>query len=111
MNWKEHMVHVREVLEALRKAGLTAKPTKCEWGRSHVQYLGHIVGCGRLSVPEDRVTAMKEFKKPASKKQMRSFLGAMGYHRQFIEGYANFSALLTPATSKSAPIMCSGQSL
>ena len=31
-SWKEHLKHLRDVLEALRKAGLTAKPDKCVWG-------------------------------------------------------------------------------
>ena len=29
--WKEDLEHIRGVLEALREAGLTAKPNKCVW--------------------------------------------------------------------------------
>ncbi len=43
---------MKEVLLALRKAGLTAKPSKCEWGKSHLDYLGHRVGSGQVAVPE-----------------------------------------------------------
>ena len=32
-SWAEHKVHVREVLGRLKKAGLTANPAKCCWGR------------------------------------------------------------------------------
>jgi len=43
-SWSEHLVHVKRVLFTLKEAGLTAKPSKCQWGRSHLDYLGHRVG-------------------------------------------------------------------
>ena len=49
--WDEHINHIRRVLQALRRAGLTAKPSKCDWGRRSITYLGHILGSGQLSVP------------------------------------------------------------
>ena len=30
--WEDHLVHITEVLEALKKASLTAKPSKCRFG-------------------------------------------------------------------------------
>ena len=42
-SWKDHLVHIREVLQALRQAGLTAKPSKCVWGAKSLTYLGHTV--------------------------------------------------------------------
>ncbi len=56
-DWEEHLQHLRLVLEALRKSGLTAKPSKCQWGRRHLDYLGHRVGGGKVAVPEHRVHA------------------------------------------------------
>ena len=32
-SWAEHVGHVRKVLMVLKKAGLTAKPSKRQWGR------------------------------------------------------------------------------
>lgn len=37
------------------------------------------------------------------KKQLRAFLGSVGYYRQFIQVFAKMSSLLTPATALSAP--------
>ena len=31
-SWEEHLEHLRQVLERLRRHGLTAKPSKFEWG-------------------------------------------------------------------------------
>ena len=54
-------------------------------------------------MPEHRATAMEKYIKPKTKKQLRAFLGAIGFYRQFVEGFAQWSSLLTPATSKFSP--------
>ena len=106
-NGEEHVQHLRCVLGALRRYGLTIKEAKCEWGKVKLEYLGHVIGGGELAVPAHRAAAMAEYKQPQTKKQLRSFLGAAGYYRQFVEGYARLSAVLSPWTSKSAPsVVC-----
>ena len=102
-NEVEHVQHLRCVLECFRKFGLTLKEAKCEWGKVKVEYLGHVIGGGELAVPAHRAAAMADYIQPRTKKQLRSFLGAAGYYRQFVEGFAKLSAVLTPWTAKSAP--------
>ena len=99
----EHAHHLRKVFEALKQHGLTVKLGKCEFGRSKVEYSGHVIGDGELAVPSHRAAAMAEFLRPKTKKQLRSFLGAASYYRRFVKGFARFSSVLSPATSKSAP--------
>ena len=101
--WDEHIEHVRKVLSALKVTGLTAKSSKCQWGKRHLDYLGHRVGCGKAAVPEHRVVTMAEYRKPVRRKDLRSFLGSIGYYRHFIPNFAKFSSLLTTATSVKAP--------
>ena len=104
---EEHVQHLRRVLECLRKYELTIKEAKCEWGRVKLEYLGHVIGGGELAVPAHRAAAMANYLQPRTKKQLRSFLGAAGYYRQFVKGYARLSAVLSPLTSKSAPsVVC-----
>ena len=59
--WSDHVKHVRKVLDALRGAGLTANPQKCEWGGEQLQFLGHIVGKGGISIPEARVASTANY--------------------------------------------------
>ena len=98
-----HAQHLRRVFEALQQHGLTVQESKCEFGRCKVEYLGHVIGNGVLAVPHYRAAAMANFIQPRTKKQLRAFLGAASYYRRFVKGFANYSSVLTPATSKAAP--------
>ena len=100
-----HAKHLHCVLVELRKYGLTVKRSKCVFGKRKIEYLGHIIGCGELTVPEHRVTAMANYIRPVTKKQLRAFLGAASYYRQFVHHFASFSSRLSPSTSTSAPGM------
>jgi len=102
-SWEVHIEDVCSVLETLHEAGLKVKFKKCEFGRKCMSYLGHQIGCGRLGIPEARVNAMRNYQQPITKKQMRAFLGSVGYYREFIPGFATHSRLLTPSTSTAAP--------
>ena len=100
---EEHLGHLREVLDALRRNGLTVKLGKCEFGRRKLEYLGHLIGGGEMAVPKHRATAMAEYAQPRTRKQMRAFLGTASYYRRFIDSFSSFSSLLSPSISKLAP--------
>ena len=99
----EHVQHLREVLRCLSENGLTVKEDKCLFGRTHLEYLGHLIGQGQMAVPSHRAAAMKDYILPKTRTQLRNFLGSMSYYRRFISNYASYSAILSPATSKAAP--------
>ena len=91
-------------MEALRANRLTAKLKKCKWGAQILEYLGHTFGKGKVSVPEAKVEAIKNLKRPVTKKDLRSFLGTTSYYRRFVPQYADHSFSLTKATRKVAPL-------
>ena len=101
--WEEHCADLSRVLNRLRQAGLTANVSKCQWGQTRCEFLGHVVGEGRVSPAELKVKAVRDFPQPQTKKQVRQFLGLTGYYRRFMENYAEHSFALTEATKKSSP--------
>lgn len=91
------------MLGRLREAGLTVKPSKCLWAWQCVEYLGHQVGAGKISVPEAKVKAIENYIRPVTKRQLKSYLGLMSYYRKFIGNYAAIAAPLVRQTLDKAP--------
>ena len=54
-------MHLRKVFARLRENKLQAKLKKCEFGKPHVKYLGHVVGSGELRVDMDKVAAVRDW--------------------------------------------------
>jgi hypothetical protein len=90
---EENVKHVKQVLDVLRKEKLFLKLSKCEFGKTSLIYLGHIVGGGELKIDPSKVKFISEWPKPSNVTEVRSFLGATQYWRKFI---ANFSSIAAP---------------
>ena len=87
---------------SIRQFGLTANHKNCVWGVATIEYLGHKVGMGKVCIPELRVK-LREFKKPKTKKELKSYLGMLGYYRKFIPGFSSIALPLTEATKLKSP--------
>ncbi len=99
-NWSVHVCHLRALLRTLLEAGLTCKREKCVFGRRRLEFLGHEIGEGVVCVPEARVQAIREHPLPKTRRQLRAFLGLVGFYRRFIGGFHEWSSVLTPHTSR-----------
>ncbi|KAL0159612.1 hypothetical protein M9458_043337, partial [Cirrhinus mrigala] len=101
--WDEHLDRLRRVLSELRRAGLTANPRKCHLALSEAKYLGFQVGRGLIRPQEKKVEAIHSAPRPATKTQVRAFLGLAGYYRCFIPNFSSLAAPLTDLTRKGQP--------
>ena len=54
---EEHVLHVKRVLDVLKKEQLFLKMSKCELRNTFLVYLGHIVGEGELRIDPSKVEA------------------------------------------------------
>ena len=101
--WENHCTDLARVLSRLRQAGLTANLSKCQFGQTSCEFLGHLVGKGKVSPAALKVKAVQDFVFPKTKRQVRQFLGLTGYYRRFIPKYSEHAYNLTEATRKLAP--------
>ena len=101
--WEEHLVHVRDVFQRIKDAGLTINPAKCSLAKSQVEYLGFIIGSGVVRPQVGKVSALTDTPVPKTKSQVRSFLGMVGWYRRFIPNCSSRAAVLTELTKKDRP--------
>ena len=101
--WALHLHHLRAVLGALRTAGLTANPKKCHLGLEEASYLGYRVGRGNVKPQEEKVQTIRTWPRPQTKKQVKSFLGLVGYYQRFIPQFATLASPLHELTRRTLP--------
>ena len=65
---------------------------------SRCSYLGHVVGEELVWPEHSKVDSVKQFQIPATKSDVRTFLGLTGYYRKFIQEYAEIAAPLIDLT-------------
>ncbi|GFY14074.1 retrovirus-related Pol polyprotein from transposon 297 [Trichonephila clavipes] len=95
--WESHIKHMETVLQRIKRAKLTIKPSKCKFAQQNVKFLGHIVGQGFRTLSEIKVQAVLEFPTPRTKTQIRAFLGIAGYYQKYINLFSVIAAPLTDA--------------
>jgi len=67
--------HLKTAFETLKQHTLLAKLSKCSFGKTRVEYLGHIITIHGVSIDPQKVAAMKEWPVPKNIKELRGFLG------------------------------------
>ncbi|GJY19770.1 putative reverse transcriptase domain-containing protein [Tanacetum coccineum] len=97
---EEHEVHLKTILDLLKKEKLYAKFSKCEFWLQEVQFLGHVVNRDGIHVDLSKVESVKNWKTPESPTEIRSFLGLAGYYRRFIKNFSKIAKPLTLLTQK-----------
>jgi hypothetical protein len=95
-----HLEHIRLVLRELQRHQLHIKLSKCYFGRSSVNFLGHVVEDGQIRMDPDKVVAVHNWPRPQSVREKRGFLGVAGYYRRFVNQFATLAAPLTDLTKK-----------
>ena len=87
----EHINRLRKVFEKLDEAGLRLKPSKCEFFKDRLEYLGHIVCKDGIETNSKKIMAIVKWPRPKNITQVRSFLGFCNYYRKFIKNYAQIA--------------------
>ena len=102
-SWSAHLEHLEAVLGALRRAGLTANAKKCRLGLSETNYLGYTIGRGCVKPQVQKVERVRNWPRPVTQKQVKSFLGLISYYQKFIKNYSTIAAPLYELTRQKLP--------
>ena len=94
---------MRIFFQRLREADLKLKNSKCNYFKTHVQYVGHLVsGKGIRPLPE-KLDSIKKMPAPTTPKEIKQFLGLLGYYRKFIPRFADIARPMTNLTKQDIP--------
>ena len=74
-NHKEHDDHLEAVLKRLIAAGVTLNPEKCEFSKSELKFLGHIINHQEVTADPAKKKAILEMKPPKNVSELRRFTG------------------------------------
>ena len=100
---KTHLEHLELVFQRLREADLKLKASKCNFFKKHIQYLGHLVSGEGIEPLPEKLEAVRKMPPPTTPKEVRQFLGLVGYYRKFVPKFADIARPLTNLTKLDIP--------
>ena len=97
---KDHDRTLMQVFEMFRRTGMTINKKKCVFNATRTKFFGYVFSADGISPDPDKVAALQRADPPASKEEVRSFLGLAGFNSQFVPDYATASEPLRMLTRK-----------
>ncbi|XP_075080553.1 uncharacterized protein LOC142166041 [Nicotiana tabacum] len=91
-------------LQELLYKGLI-RPSVSPW----VSFLGHVVSRDGIQVDPKKIRAVRDWPRPTTPIEIRSFLGLPGYYRRFVEGFSKIATPLTRLTQKGVAFQWSNE--
>ena len=85
----DHIERVGEVLFYLRKAGLKCIPSKCEFLKSSIKYLGRKIYAEGVRPDPESISTVMQWKRPRYKRELQNFLGFVNFYREFIRDHSD----------------------
>ena len=86
-----HIKTLEGVFEKLAQAGLKLKPSKCEFFKAKLKYLGHIVSLEGIATDPAKIETIQNWPVTKTVTDVCSFTGLTNYYHKFIKGYAKIA--------------------
>ena len=95
---EEHLQHLEEIFNHIRRAGLKLKLQKCSFFKKHIQYLGHLISDEGIQPLPEKLESIAKMPTLQNAKQVKQFLGLVGHYRKFVPCFSDISRPLTQLT-------------
>ncbi|CAK1577914.1 unnamed protein product [Parnassius mnemosyne] len=97
---QEHMVNLDKVFSRFRESNFKIQMDKSEFLKQETAYLGHIITRDGIKPNPDKISAVQKYPIPKNPKEIKQFLGLLGYYRKFIPDFARITKPLTQCLKK-----------
>ncbi len=99
-NTPHHRQLVHQVLEKLEEHDLFLKPEKCTFEVPEIEYLGLVIGGGRVRMDRVKVQGVEGWKRPKNLTELRGWMGFINFYQRFIKGFSKIARVLNELTKK-----------
>ena len=96
-NMEQHAKDIAAVLQILKENGLIIRPDKCIWAKSAIEFLGHNITNKGVLPLQKKVTAIENYPRPTTVKELMAFNGMVNYYHRFIPNLAKIMSPLYEA--------------
>jgi hypothetical protein len=103
--FEQHLDHIQQVFEALRKANLKIKLKKCFFCYPEIEFFGHIVGRNGLKSDPKKIEKVQNLPNPTNITELQSLLGLFSYYRKFIKDFSKHAAPMLKLLKKEEPFV------
>lgn len=97
---EEHIQNLRIVFRRLKESNFKIQTDKSEFLHKEIEFLGHIVSTEGIKPNPSKIQTIKDFPIPKTQKEIKSFLGLVGYYRKFIKDFARIVKPMTVCLKK-----------
>lgn len=80
---QEHNLRLTAVLKRIQEAGVTLNVSKCEFEKTQLKFLGHVVDQDGIRADTDKTSAIESMKPPTTVPEMRRFMGMVNQLGKF----------------------------
>lgn len=101
---QEHISNLKSVFQKLKESHLKIQLDKCEFLCKTVEFLGHIITPEGVKPNPKKIAAIQKFPVPKTSRDIKSFLGLIGYYRKFIKNFAHLTKPLTNCLKKNKKV-------
>ncbi|XP_067615063.1 uncharacterized protein [Eurosta solidaginis] len=88
---EQHFKDLRILFQRLTEYGLNIKPSKCTFGVTNIDFLGHNISGTGIRPSDEKVSTIRNFERPKSVKQAQKFIGMVNYYHRYIPKLAEFT--------------------
>ena len=99
-NELQHLEHLEIVFSRLQEAGLKMKHSKCDFFKSEIHYLVHLISPEGISSLPNKLDWIRHMPALKDAKEIKQFSGLTGYYTKFVPRFADISRPLTTLTKK-----------
>lgn len=97
---EEHNKNLSVVFERLRETNLKLNPQKCNFLKTELLYLGHLVSAEGVKPDPSKIEIIKHWSSPQTADEVKRFVAFANYYRKHIKDFARLCSPLNKLTRK-----------